>query len=74
MKRAVLILLMLSALALPLLAEINTEGMPDVDLENKDVVVYSWSELVPEKVNDWAGFRFVDYYGGNVDTIVATGD
>lgn len=76
MKRlsCVLFCLVLAVCTSGLFAAIDCTGMPDHTLENKDVVVYCWGDLVGEKVYDWAGFRFEDYYGGNVDTIIATGD
>lgn len=52
---------------------LNVEGMPEFDLKDKKVTVYCWSEYVAEKVHDWAGFRFIEYYGGEVETIVGTG-
>lgn len=53
---------------------VDVEGMPEYKLANKDVVVYSWMDYVPNNNYSYQGFRFIDYYGGNVDTIVATGD
>lgn len=74
MRKALILISLIMTLFSPLYADIDCTGMPEKELENKDVVVYCWSEFVPEKVYDWSGFRFEDYYGGNVDTIVATGD
>ena len=55
-------------------AEIDMTGMPEHELADKDVVVYSWMDYVQDPGNDWEGFRFEDYYGGNVETVIATGD
>ncbi len=63
------------ALLFALLSSFATDvKLPDVKLDNKDVVVYSWSNYVPQKTYPWNTFSFVDHYGGNVDTIIATGD
>ena len=53
---------------------LDVTGMPDVELENKKVTIYCWGEYVPEYENDWEGFRFEDYYGGEVEVIVSNGD
>lgn len=53
---------------------IDVTGMPEVELENKKVTIYCWGEYVPEKENDWEGYRFVDYYGGEVEVILSSGD
>lgn len=53
---------------------IDVTGMPEVELENKKVTIYCWGEYVPEQVYDWQGFRFRDFYGGEVEVILSTGD
>ena len=65
MRKALILISLIMTLFSPLYADIDCTGMPEKELENKDVVVYCWSEFVPEKVYDWSGFRFEDYYGGN---------
>ena len=54
--------------------DIDVTGMPEMKLENKKVTVYCWGEYVPEKLHDWQGYRFIDYYGGEVEVILSTGD
>ncbi len=53
---------------------IDVTGMPEKALENKKVTIYCWGEYVPEKLYDWQGFRFIDYYGGEVEVILSSGD
>lgn len=53
---------------------IDVTGMPEKTLENKKVTIYCWGEYVPEKLYDWQGFRFIDYYGGEVEVILSSGD
>lgn len=53
---------------------IDVTGMPQAELSEKKVTVYCWGEYVPEKVYDWQGYRFEDYYGGEVEVILSTGD
>ncbi len=75
MKRKIICLILSVILPLSILTagEFDSEGMPDVELENKDVLVYSWSEYYTPSEYSWEKFRFVDYYGGTVDTIVSSG-
>ena len=83
MKRAITIFLLMALAVSGVLfaadgkqysGSIDVTGMPDIEIEDKDVVVYSWMDYIPVKDYDWEGFRFVDYYGGSVDTVIATGD
>lgn len=53
---------------------IDVTGMPDKDLTNPKVTIYCWDDKMLEKLYDWTGFRFIDYYGGEVEIIVASGD
>ncbi len=53
---------------------IDVTGMPQAELAEKKVTVYCWGEYVPEKLYDWQGYRFQDYYGGEVEVILSTGD
>ena len=54
--------------------QIDVTGMPEVTLENKTVTIYCWSEYLPELEKAWEGYRFQDYYGGEVKVIVGTGN
>lgn len=54
--------------------EIDVTGMPETDVKNRDVVVYCWSDYAHVSQYGWDGFRFEDYYGGNVETILSSGN
>ena len=54
--------------------EIDVTGMPEKTLENKTVTIYCWSEYLPTLQEAWEGYRFIDYYGGEVEVIVGTGN
>ena len=49
MRKALILISLIMTLFSPLYADIDCTGMPEKELENKDVVVYCWSEFVPEK-------------------------
>ncbi|MDR1953665.1 MAG: extracellular solute-binding protein [Clostridiales Family XIII bacterium] len=49
-------------------------GLPDKTLADKKVVIYSWMDFVPEKEFEWQSFRFIDYYGGEVEMIIGSGN
>lgn len=53
---------------------IDVTGMPKVELKNKKVTIYCWGDYVPEFEEAWEGYRFRDYYGGEVEVIYSTGD
>jgi len=42
--------------------------------QGEELGIYCWGEYVPEYTTDWQGFRFIDYYGGEVEVILSTGD
>ena len=55
---------------------INMTGMPEIELENKEVSIYFWSSSLHTRDEEkpWEGYRFEDKYGGKVKIIQSTGD
>jgi ABC-type glycerol-3-phosphate transport system substrate-binding protein len=49
-------------------------ALPKAELADKKVTVYCWSEYFPEKEFEWESRSFVDHYGGEVETILSSGD